>query len=542
MKLKPGFFFPLLKEYAGDVSEKEILGDWKAGINEKIIREYWIYRPFLKVVITFNKSTSEKTYVAVEPMLVKEEVQLLDEIYKDLEDVLMLKDVSISPEAKAEILVKTYRDIVREYGVVISDVLNAKYLYYLFRDFLGIGVIEPIMDDPYIEDIHCDGYEIPVYVYHKEFGNLRTYLKFSQEALDRYVQALVQICNKHISHGNPIIDATLPDGSRLQATYGMDVTPRGSSFTIRKFSEDPLTPIDLLRLGTYTAEQLAYFWMAVENKLNVMIIGETASGKTTTLNALLMFVPPEAKIVSIEDTREIALMHENWVAEVTRQAIGDQEKEIDMYDLLKTSLRQRPDYIVVGEVRGREAQTLFQAMSTGHAAYATLHAGDIQQAIYRLENEPLNVPRSMIQFLDIIIVQIQWTKGGVKKRRARGVYEVLGIDPSDKNLLINEVYVWDPYSDTYILSGIMKKLEKIAMVTGDDLDATYGELRRRETFLRKLHELGVRNYRDVTSLIHAYYRNPDQEIEKIIKDTLEYRRAEEEKLKEKGIGVYSSYA
>jgi len=540
MKLKPGFFFPLLKEYAGDVSEREILGDWKAGINEKIIREYWIHRPFLKVVITFNKSTSEKTYVAVEPMLVKEEVQLLDEIYKDLEDVLMLKDVSISPEAKAEILVKTYRDIVREYGVIISDVLNAKYLYYLFRDFLGIGVIEPIMDDPYIEDIHCDGYDIPVYVYHKEFGNLRTYLKFSQEALDRYVQALVQICNKHISHGNPIIDATLPDGSRLQATYGMDVTPRGSSFTIRKFSEDPLTPIDLLRLGTYTAEQLAYFWMAVENKLNVMIIGETASGKTTTLNALLMFVPPEAKIVSIEDTREIALMHENWVAEVTRQAIGDQEKEIDMYDLLKTSLRQRPDYIVVGEVRGREAQTLFQAMSTGHAAYATLHAGDIQQAIYRLENEPLNVPRSMIQFLDIIIVQIQWTKGGVKKRRAKGVYEVLGIDPSDKNLLINEVYVWDPYSDAYILSGVMKKLEKIAMVTGDDLDSTYSELRRREAFLKKLHELGVRNYKDVTSLIHAYYRNPDQEIEKIIKDTLEYRRAEEEK--QEGISVYSSYA
>ena len=540
MKLKPGFFFPLLKEYAGDVSEREILGDWKAGINEKIIREYWIHRPFLKVVITFNKSTSEKTYVAVEPMLVKEEVQLLDEIYKDLEDVLMLKDVSISPEAKAEILVKTYKDIVREYGVIISDVLNAKYLYYLFRDFLGIGVIEPIMDDPYIEDIHCDGYDIPVYVYHKEFGNLRTYLKFSQEALDRYVQALVQICNKHISHGNPIIDATLPDGSRLQATYGMDVTPRGSSFTIRKFSEDPLTPIDLLRLGTYTAEQLAYFWMAVENKLNVMIIGETASGKTTTLNALLMFVPPEAKIVSIEDTREIALMHENWVAEVTRQAIGDQEKEIDMYDLLKTSLRQRPDYIVVGEVRGREAQTLFQAMSTGHAAYATLHAGDIQQAIYRLENEPLNVPRSMIQFLDIIIVQIQWTKGGVKKRRAKGVYEVLGIDPSDKNLLINEVYVWDPYSDAYILSGVMKKLEKIAMVTGDDLDSTYSELRRREAFLKKLHELGVRNYKDVTSLIHAYYRNPDQEIEKIIKDTLEYRRAEEEK--QEGISVYSSYA
>ncbi len=525
MKLKPGFFFSLLEEHLEGLDEKDLLGDWKPEENEDILREYWIYKPVLKVVITVNRETSEKTYVAVEPMLVEEEVQLLDEVYKDLEDILLLKDITVSPEAKAEILFKTYQEIVSEYGIKISRALNVKFLYYLFRDFLGVGVIEPIMDDPYIEDVHCDGYDIPVYVYHKEFGNIKTYLKFSKDALDRYVQTLVQICDKHISHGNPIIDATMPDGSRLQATYGMDVTPRGSSFTIRKFSEDPLTPIDLLSLGTYTAEQLAYFWMAVENKLSMMVIGETASGKTTTLNALLMFVPPEAKIVSIEDTREIALMHENWVAEVTRQSIGEEEKEIDMYDLLKTSLRQRPDYIVVGEVRGREAQTLFQAMSTGHAAYATLHAGDIQQAVYRLENEPLNVPRSMIQFLDIIIVQIQWTKGGVKKRRARGIYEVLGIDPADKNLLINEVYVWDPYSDEYMLSGVMKKLEKIAMVSGDELETTTKELRRREAFLKKLQELGVRNYRDVTSMIHAYYRNPDMEIDEIIENTMKRRKA-----------------
>ena len=541
MKLKPGFFFSLLEEHLEGLDEKELLGDWKPEENEEVLKEYWIYKPILKVVITVNRETSEKTYVAVEPMLVEEEVQLLDEVYKDMEDILLLKDLTVSPEAKAEILFKTYQEIISEYGVKISKALNVKFLYYLFRDFLGVGVIEPIMDDPYIEDIHCDGYDIPVYVYHKEFGNIKTYLKFSKDSLDKYVQTLVQICDKHISHGNPIIDATMPDGSRLQATYGIDVTPRGSSFTIRKFSEDPLTPIDLLSLGTYTAEQLAYFWMAVENKLSMMVIGETASGKTTTLNALLMFVPPEAKIVSIEDTREIALMHENWVAEVTRQSIGEEEKEIDMYDLLKTSLRQRPDYIVVGEVRGREAQTLFQAMSTGHAAYATLHAGDIQQAIYRLENAPLNVPRSMIQFLDVIIVQIQWTKGGVKKRRARGVYEVLGIDPADKNLLINEVYVWDPYSDEYMLSGVMKKLEKIATISGDELEMATKELRRREAFLKKLQELGVRNYKDVTSMIHAYYRNSDMEIEEIITETLKRRKVEMKSKSARKIDVRSVY-
>jgi len=541
MKLRPGFFFSMLEEHFKGLDEKKLLEDWKPGENEEIVREYWIYKPILKVVITVNKETSEKAYIVVEPMLVEEEVQLLDEIYKDIEDILILKDLTADPETKANILFKTYQEIISEYGIKISDVLNVKYLYYLLRDFLGVGVIEPIMDDPYIEDIHCDGYDIPVYVYHKEFGNIKTNIKFSREALDKYVQTLVQICDKHISHGNPIIDATMPDGSRLQATYGMDITPRGSSFTIRKFSEDPLTPIDLLSLGTYTAEQLAYFWMVVENKLSTMIIGETASGKTTTLNALLMFVPPEAKIVSIEDTREIALMHENWVAEVTRQSIGEEEKEIDMYDLLRTSLRQRPDYIVVGEVRGKEAQTLFQAMSTGHAAYATLHAGDVQQAIYRLENAPLNVPRSMIQFLDVIVVQIRWTKGGVKKRRARGIYEVLGIDPADKNLLINEVYVWDPYSDTYMLSGVMKKLEKIAMVSGDELDVTIKELRRREAFLKKLQELGVRNYKDVTSMIHAYYRNPNVEIEEIISETLNRIKAEKKRFKESGKIQVSTY-
>ncbi|HDM60119.1 MAG TPA: secretion system protein E [Archaeoglobus veneficus] len=522
MRLKPGFYYQLLQKYLDGVDEAKILQDWRPSSYEDVIREYWIFRPLVKTVITFNRESGERTYHVVEPFLTEEEVSLLDEIFKDLEDVLILKDLSLNYEVKGAILAKSYMEILDEYGVVVSKELNAKYLYYVFRDFLGFGVIDPIMNDPYIEDIHCDGYGIPIYVYHKEFGNIRSYLAFTAEELDRYVQTLVQMCDKHISHGNPIIDATLPDGSRLQATYGVDVTPRGSSFTIRKFTEDPFTPIDLLSLGTYTAEQLAYFWMAVENKLNVMIIGETASGKTTTLNALLMFIPPEAKIVSIEDTREIALMHENWVAGVTRQAIGEEEKEIDMYDLLKTSLRQRPDYIVVGEVRGREAQTLFQAMSTGHAAYATLHAGDVQQAIYRLESKPLEVPRSLIQFLDIVAVQIQWTKEGVKKRRAKGVYEILGIDPADKNLLINEVYAWDPYVDGYRLVGSMKKLEKIAMAMGEEVEVTMEEMYRRAEYLKRLHELGIRDYKEVTRMIHAYYRNPDEDFGFIIDEGRKY--------------------
>jgi len=439
-----------------------------------------------------------------------------------LENVLILKDLSISQEVKAEILMRTYYEIIKEYGIIPSKELNLKYLYYIFRDFLGYGPIDPIINDPYIEDIHCDGTGIPIYVHHKEYGNIKTYLSFGEEQLDHTIQALVQMCDKHISHKNPIIDATLPNGSRLQATYGVDITPRGSSFTIRKFTEDPFTPIDLMSLGTYTPEQLAYFWMAVENKMNVMVIGETASGKTTTMNAILMFIPPEAKIVSIKDTREIALLHENWVAGVTRQAVGGDEIEVDMYDLLKTALRQRPDYIVVGEIRGNEALTLFQAMSTGHAAYATLHAGEIQQAIYRLENNPLNVPRSMIQFLEVATIQVQWTRGGVKKRRAKSVYEIVGIDPNDRNLLLNKIYAWNSYNDEYKNINTMKKLEKISMTQGMEVDEVMNEIEKRAEFLRRLQEIGVRDYKEVTVMIHAYYRNQEKEIDEIINEGKRY--------------------
>jgi flagellar protein FlaI len=193
-----------------------------------------------------------------------------------------------------------------------------------------------------------------------------------------------------------------------------------------------------------------------------------------------------------------------------------------MYDLLKTALRQRPDYIVVGEVRGKEALTLFQAMSTGHAAYATFHAGEIQQAIYRLENSPLNVPRSMIQFLDLATIQIQWTKGGMKKRRAKNIYEIIGIDPNDRNLLINRIYTWNSYNDDYKQVEAMKKIEKISMSLGVDVDDTLKEIRKRAEFLRKLQKIGVRYYKEVTMMIHAYYRNQNEEIDEIINEGKKY--------------------
>ncbi|MEM2086906.1 MAG: type II/IV secretion system ATPase subunit, partial [Archaeoglobaceae archaeon] len=316
---------------------------------------------------------------------------------------------------------------------------------------------------------------------------------------------------KHISLANPIVDSTLPDGSRLQATFGTEVTPRGSSFTIRKFATQPLTPLDLVRFGTIPIGIMAYLWLAIEHKLSVIVVGETASGKTTTLNSILMFVPPDAKIVSIEDTREIRLYHDNWLAQVTRTGIGEQE--IDMYDLLKAALRQRPDYIVVGEVRGKEAQTLFQAMSTGHASYSTFHAGDINQMVYRFESDPLNVPRSMLQFLDIVLVQNMYLRGAKRIRRTKEINEILGIDPADKNLLVNQFARWDAKRDEHIEVSIPKKLEKIATSRMDDV---YEELQRRRKYLEWMIKSGVKDYTEFTKLIHNYYRNPEIAFSRVL--------------------------
>ncbi len=477
----------------------------------EVIDEYWLIPNFMLIQIRKNVDTLERVYHVIEPPLARNELELISLIFDDLRKKVVLKEIGIGEEEKVKIVVSTLIEILDDYGLRMRSDLTMKLLYYLMRDFFGYGAIEAFLIDPNLEDISCDGYDIPVYVFHRKHGSMKTNVSFSKEELDSLVLLLGQKSGKHVSYANPLVDATLPDGSRIQITYGTEVSTRGSSFTIRRFREKPFTPIDLIHYGTFNAGLLAYYWLLIENKMNVMVIGETAAGKTTTLNALLMFIPPEAKVVSIEDTREIQLHHENWIAEVTRTGIEGQE--IDMYDLLRAALRQRPDYIVVGEVRGKEAMTLFQAMSTGHAGYATFHAGDVNQLIYRLENPPLNVPRVMIQFLDSIAVQFMWSYRGIRKRRVREIVEIVGLEPESKELLINRVFQWDPASDEYVQLADSKKLEKIAVIQGVDLIDVVEELRRRKEFLELMYKRGIRDYREVTKLIHTYYRNPEKALE-----------------------------
>jgi len=479
----------------------------------EILDEYWIVPGFSMTQIWGNNETYKVEYVLFEPAVAENELELMNVLYNDIKRSLVLKEISLDVKAKMRVVLETLKILIDEYALEIDDELTLKILYYLFRNFLGYGAIDSLLSDPYIEDISCDGYDIPVYVFHTKHGGLPTNVKFAKEELDSLVLLLCQKSGKYISYANPLVDATLPDGSRLQASYGSEITPRGSSFTIRKFRAEPFTPIDLMEFGTMNSTILAYFWLLVENKMSFMVVGETAAGKTTTMNALMMFIPPEAKVVSIEDIREIQLSHENWIAGVTR--VGVEGKEISMYDLLRSALRQRPDYIIVGEVRGKEAQTLFQAMSTGHASYSTLHAGDINQLVYRLENEPLNVPRIMIQFLDAVIVQTMWAKKGVRKRRAKEISEIFGIDPVNRNLLVNPLFKWEPTTDSFSQLSDSKKLEKIAQTIGEDVDFVIEELQRRKEYLEIIHRKGIKGHENVIRLIHAYYRNPEKALEEV---------------------------
>ena len=510
MGQKIGLHYDILREVLKEreiIADKDILPEVKLKENQRIIDEYWVIDLFAHTLIVEDSETFRLSYRTIEPELTNDENLLLSSIFSGLRGVLVLRDFSVDLPSKVNVLISNLDYILEEYAIEVSDRLYAKMLYYLFREFFGYSVLDPFVNDAYIEDISCDGYNIPIYVYHMKYGNLETNVALPKEAVDKLTLKLAQKSGKYLSIANPLLDATLPDGSRLQATFGTEITPRGSSFTIRKFTAEPLTPIDLIYFGTIPSEIMAYLWLAIEHKLSALIVGETASGKTTTLNSILMFVPPEAKIISIEDTREIKLYHNNWISGVTMEGVG--EGEIDMYDLLRAALRQRPDYIVVGEVRGREALTLFQAMSTGHAAYSTLHAGDINQMIYRLESEPLNIPRSMLQFLDIALVQFMWVKGGLRKRYTKEFNEVLGVDTVDKNLLVNQVYRWDPSLGKHIQVAASKKIEKIAEAMGGDVEAVKAELNRRKVYLDAMKEKGIRRFKDVTKRIHAYYRNPE---------------------------------
>lgn len=373
--------------------------------------------------------------------------------------------------------------------------LNA--LRYLFvRDKLGLRVMDPLMRDPNIEDISCSGTG-NLFVEHKVFKSLKCAVCFStHEELDEYVLWLSERVRKPVTSKRPIQDTTLPDGSRINIIYGRNVSKRGSNYTIRKFSETPLSIFELLEFGTFSYQILAYLSLAIGCGANVFVSGETASGKTTLLNAVTTFIPPLAKVVSLEDTPELQVPHKHWLREVAKTSGADDTGgAINMFDLLRAALRQRPDVIIVGEIRGKEGNVAFQAMQTGHSVMATFHAASVEKLIQRLTGDPILVPKNYVESLNVVILTSQVKlPSGRKGRRLTGIAEIVSYDPVSESFSFVDSFKWDQTKDVFEFTGYMtshvleNKVAPRLGIPAHKRQTIYTELERRATILEKLHK------------------------------------------------------
>ncbi len=480
---------------------------------------YPLIDPFAYCLIQTDPQTKQTRYVVVETPLSSKEEEILRMVREIMVEELDIDFSVLKDKQKAsEYLRKKLIEIVKDYSININDEGFNKIFYYITRDFVGMGSIEPLLKDHMIEDISCDGVGIPIYIWHRKYESIPANVAFNEaEELDSLIIKMAQRSGRHISVASPLLDASLPDGSRIQLTFGKEVTQRGSTFTIRKFRADPLTISDLLAFNTLDPMLAAFFWFTIEHRISVLVAGGVASGKTTLLNCLSMFIKPDLKIISIEDTAELNIPHQNWIPSVARTGFGGagqpggrKRGEITMFDLLKAALRQRPDYIVVGEIRGAESYTLFQALSVGHGGLSTMHSDSVEGVIRRLESEPMNIPRAMLQALDLVAIQRKVRYRGRHIRRAIVVQEIVGTDPVTNELITNKLFAWNPKEDTFTFFGRSYTLEEISENTGMSEKDIWDEIERRKTVLRWMVKKRISNYLDVGGLIREYYSNPEE--------------------------------
>jgi flagellar protein FlaI len=479
-----------------------------------IVEQEWILPPYVLVTILHNSKTHKRLYYYSEPRLDPFETALYQNISNNLKIFLLEQKIDFNNMNKELILYNNYIKILSIYGISLDPRSIHKIWYHIKINYIGYGKLDALMKDPMIEDISCVGADTPVFLYHRKYSNIETNITFGQEELNEMVLKLAQLTGKSISFGFPIMNATLPDGSRLETTLGKEVTTRGGTITIRKFREEPFSPSELIKYGTYNVEIMAYLWLAVENNKSIIFVGGTASGKTTTLNAVSLFIPSESKIITIEDTREITLFHKNWIPGLVRETFSGQESQsIDMFELLRSALRQRPEYLILGEVRGKEAYTLFQAMSTGHTTYSTMHASSVQTAVNRLLHEPINIPLMMLSSLDIMVVQVMKQVGRKRVRRMEMLSEFVGVDSATGNISIQELYKWNAAHDTIDKSGSSKVLEYIMNSRGWGMDQLRKDMENRMTVLQYMVDNDIGDYRDFSSVIQMYATDPEKILE-----------------------------
>ncbi len=474
--------------------------------------------------IFWDNAKQEITYSIIEPHLDSTDKKNINKIKEIIEDEVNVDFKSFSNESAKEYVTGEITKIINRFGLTITREKLAIYEYYIIRDFIGFGILQPILEDENIEDISCDGVNVPIFIYHRDpkLGSIQTTIKYDDpEMLDNFVRTLAQRSGRSISMASPLLDGALPDGSRLQATLATDIAKKGSNFTIRRFSKEPLTPIHLLKYKSMDSRMLAYLWFAIEHSSSLFIVGATATGKTSVLNSLSQFIKPTDKVVSIEDTPEIRLPHDHWIQEISREGFGEGNAgesklgEVSMFDLLKGSLRQRPDYIIVGEIRGTEASVLFQQMATGHPGMSTFHADSLTKVINRLLTRPINLPPSLLESLDIIVFLKRIRYGDKYIRRTSEIIEITGYDIDTDEIDSNAVFRWNADNDSHSPTNESYIMGKISKSTGLSINRIKQEIQNRMKVLDWMNDMYITNYNRVGEVIKAYYNNPDKVMDLI---------------------------
>ncbi|PSP27789.1 secretion system protein [Halobacteriales archaeon QH_2_65_14] len=547
-------------------------------------QRYWVNKPYACIIVFKSRKENEIKYYVIEPHLNGIEQELQEFISKKLKTAIKYSEDDVivqgSESDRAEVIEREAERLLQRYdlfsgsrtrkeggtsggfmsslkglfggsgdhemgdedefpeldGIEVRqepkiieedpDTLNEyqveKLLYMLKRNFIGYGRIDPIKYDINVEDVSCDGYNSRVFVYHTDYEQVITNVEHGKDELDEFVVKLAQRSGKGISKRQPQVDATLPDGSRAQLTLGAEVSDHGTNYTIRQFKDVPFTPVDLINWNTFNLDEMAFLWLCIENDKSLIFAGGTASGKTTSLNAVSLFIPSNEKIVSIEDTREVELPQRNWVASVTRPSFGEGDKgDVDEFDLLEAALRQRPDYIVMGEVRGEEGRVLFQVMSTGHTTYTTFHADTVGEVIKRFTTDPINVSKTLFTALDLVSIQTQTRVGGNKVRRNKSLTEINEYSPENDEINVRDVYEWRAETDDFIQMGSSSTLEDIKFDRGWQQERLDEELFKRKVVLSYLIENGLNTYTEVAATVQAFINDPDTILAIIAQDQLE---------------------
>ena len=453
-----------------------------------------------------------------------EEKILLDEIRENLVDLAISSGENFQPN-KDKLLNDIKAFLFNRFaGENQNKRIPNEYLdnlsHKLLRDIIGYGKIDSLIQDDELEEIMIIGINKPVYVYHRKHGMMKTNIRYDDEQeLTDLIDSMARQINRRIDKESPILDGRLSDGSRINATIP-PVSADGPSLTIRKFKKDPLTIIDLINSKTLSLELAAFLWLCFDGlgvrSANAIISGGTSSGKTTTLNALASFINPKERIITIEDTLELQIPHEHVIRMETRPSNVENKGELTMNDLVKNSLRQRPDRIIVGEVRAEEAITLFTALNTGHSGFGTLHSNSARETITRLTTKPMSVPKIMIQAIDFIIMQKRiYTPSGVSYRRISEVAEVVG---SEEGVIqLNKIFEWNPETDSIENVSISSKtLTQIANLSGKSLYEINKEIENRELLLKHMVNQNIHRENEVNTILEMYYANPQKVLNRIL--------------------------